>query len=947
MNNLKNIKFISNNTNQTYKVINKLLSTCKSFKLNVAFITWGGYQILAKTFNEINKKGIKGKILTTTYQNLTDPKVIEEFHNFNSFEIKVVDSETIKNKSINDAFHPKGYIFEFDDYYNVLIGSVNITQKALKTNIEWSLLAEIKKTDILLDNILDEFDLLWNNVESFTNAFLESYRQNYISKKRMKNIIIPNLLNKKNQIKPNKFQNDALNNLKSIREQNKRKALLVAATGTGKTYLSAFDVKEFNSNKTLFVVHREEILKKSKESFEKVIQNKTISFFNSNEKNKDDEIVFASQQTLHRHLQEFDKNEFDYIIIDEAHHCGAITYQKIINYFEPKFLLGMTATPERMDNFNIYELFDYNVAFDLRLKDAINNDFVCSFNYFGISDINSVDLEDVDISKDIDLIASKMMIHERVDYIIEQMNIYKYDGEKMYCIAFCVDQKHANYMASEFNKRGIKSASLISDLNSKEREQILNDFQNSNNDLKVVFAVDILNEGIDIPKINLVLLLRPTNSPIIFLQQLGRGLRKDGEKSFLTVLDFIANHNKTYLIPYALASFNSVINETSLCEFVKNDFQLFSNLHIQFDEISKDRILNSIKNLDFDNERIIKEQYQAFKILLNNKPILYMCDYLVEGSPDVLRIAKKYKNYLWFVAKIENDSELFDLLKNEKFEFYLSFLTKLLPIKRVNEIALLLHSIQYNKYSFSLDEAKKVINKHIKDIDDDSVIHTFKFLNCELYDKKQIENMKYKVCINENNKTLKFTNDFIEVLNNDVFKKYIVDCLEYGLNNYLNEFKNMNYFFPFLKLWSKYFMSQVALSINWKDKISSFSRNGIFFDKHNQIYIFINLIKNENIKDNLKYKDEIDLKSRNIIKWDSPNSTSQRSSVGQKIINHQKENRNIHVFIRKYSAIKGKSQPYYYLGLANVKNYKNNNPISFELKLHNKLNDEVFFDLIE
>lgn len=942
----KDIKLITNNLEQTYDLIKKLLLKCRSFKFNVAFITWGGYQILAQTFNKIHKDNIKGKILTTSYQRFNDPKIMKIFlENYSNFEMKVVDSSNIINEKLVDKFHPKGYIFEFDDHYKILIGSVNMTESAMKTNVEWSFLVKTKKDDIVTQNVLDEFDYLWKNVKELTNDFIEEYSKAFYQKKTLLSTFENTKINK--EIKPNKFQIEALENLKKLRNSNHNKALIIAATGIGKTFLSAFDVKQFQSNKTLFVVHREEILLKSLDTFKKVIDNKSMSIFKGKDKEIKSDIIFASQQTLHRNLDLFKEGEFDYIIIDEAHHATANTYLKIINYFKPKFLLGMTATPERMDGFNVLELFENNIAIDKRLKEAIDSDLITTFHYFGISDIESINITDNDFNN-LEILSKKLMINKRVNYIIEQINIYKYDGPKMFCIGFCVNIEHAKYMSEEFNKRSIVADYIVSTMNTNQRQNLINRFQDEKDPLCVLFVVDIFNEGVDIPNINLVLFLRPTNSPIIFLQQLGRGLRKNNSKKFLTVLDFISNYNKSFLIPYAFASFNNIINETHINEMVKKEFKNFSNLHIEFDEISQKYILNSLEKNDFNSRKWLKYEYQEFKKIRNNLIPYYMCDYLVDGAPNILKIIQKYKHYINFILDVEHGNntikDIANLIQNDRFNYYLEYFSKLIPIYRANEFAIILECIKNKINHINKEDFKKIIDFYTLKNNNWVVDHTFRTLSLDssFFSDNDLKKYKYLVFKKTNENTLTFSNDFKQILQNNLMKKYLIDCLEFGLH-YFNQHYNLNYFqFPFLKVGEKYKKID-ALFIN-QDELTlggiGASVGGVQ-KLNNNFYFFITLIKDEDIKNSLKYEDGIDINSRKIIYWDSPNNSFQSKGTGYEIINHKKLGLNINIFIRKY-----KKDNYYYLGKANVLDYKGNKPIKFKLELENALKDDIFYELI-
>ena len=385
----------------------------------------------------------------------------------------------------------------------------------------------------------------------------------------------------------------ALNALKSIRNENKNKALLISATGTGKTYLSAFDVKAFNPKRMLFVVHRENIAQNAMMSFQKIINNHSFGIFTGNKKETDADYIFSTIQTIHKqeYRKMFDPDDFDYIIIDEVHRAGANSYQELINYFKPKFMLGMSATPERSDDFDIYQMFDYNIAYEIRLQQAMEYDLLCPFHYYGITDlqVNGVSLED---KSDFNHLTSQ----SRVDHIIEQINNYGFSGDRVRGLVFCSRKDEAKELSNLFNQRGYKTVALTGEDDENKRRDAMDKLEtdDSVDYLDYIFTVDIFNEGIDIPKVNQVIMLRPTESAIVFVQQLGRGLRKDHSKEYVVVIDFIGNYEKNFLIPIALSS-NQSYNKDTLRRFVSEGSLLIPGAStINFDRISKKKIFESI-----------------------------------------------------------------------------------------------------------------------------------------------------------------------------------------------------------------------------------------------------------------------------------------------------------------------------------------------------------------
>ena len=324
--------FITNNESSNfYNHITKLLLDSKSFIFNVAFINFSGVQLLLEVFSKLENKNVKGKILTSTYLNFTEVKALKKLKEFPNIELKVYDSNIT-----NIGFHAKSYIFEYDNFYEIIVGSSNITASAFKTNIEWNVKTISKKNDLFLVEILNEFESLWLNSYEVNDNFLESYSKFLENQKKDFQV----QFSYKQNIQTNFMQKKALDKLQILRQKNQKKALIIAATGSGKTYLSAFDVKNFKAKKMLFLVHRENILISAKQSFENVIENRTFGLFTGNKKQKEKDYVFSTIQTMSLYFEEFEKNKFDYIIIDEAHHSTSPTYKKVIDYFQPKFLLG-------------------------------------------------------------------------------------------------------------------------------------------------------------------------------------------------------------------------------------------------------------------------------------------------------------------------------------------------------------------------------------------------------------------------------------------------------------------------------------------------------------------------------------------------------------------------------------------------------------------------------
>ena len=908
----------------------KSMSECESFYFSVAFINFSGLQLLLDPLKEAENKGIKGKIITSTYLNFTDAKALEKIREFDNVDLKVF----VTDKEI--GFHTKAYIFEYKESYKVIIGSSNITQSALKSNIEWNVELITKENGRFIQDVLKEYDYLWNRSEEADKDFIQRYEE-YL--KSFKNTQKPLRLfyENKQYIVPNRMQRRATENLERLRNFGEKKALVIAATGTGKTYMSAFDVKSLRPKKLLFIVHREEILRKAKDTFELLLSNEGLTFglLTGNHKRKNVDYVFATIQTISKCFHEFDKDEFDYLVIDEAHHASSPTYIAVLNYFKPKFTLGMTATPERSDGYNVFDLFDNNVALEVRLHEALEDELVIPFHYFGVTDIEGIDLSDVSID-DIAEITKRLKVNERVDFIIEKMQFYGHDGEKRKCLGFCASIEHAQYMASEFDKRGYTSVCLHGADSPETRERYITRLERDDDELEFIFTVDIFNEGVDIPSINSVLMLRPTNSPIVFIQQLGRGLRKYADKSFLTVLDFIGNHNKTFLIALALNGSRYYDKESLKVAITTGFANIPGCTHIQMDKIAQERILAQIDKENFNSLKYLKEEYFEFKQLNQGRIPYLLMDYMkFDGAPDPVKFIDRYKTYLQFVANVEKDDFLKGLLLNEAFEGSLKELSSKLPLKRIYEFVIIRYLLDHEE--INLEIAKLQILKMINDVDDDSILHAFECLNQDYYDSVQVKS-KPKLVQYSDGKLVKSLL-LKELLNNEEYRKYIEDIVSYGIFRYEKEFEKEYYGVPHFKLYEQYPMVDAALLSNYRKIHSSYRGSGLLTNG-NDYFLFIDLHKEEDIKESINYKDKF-IEAR-YFQWQTPNSTSQNTERGQNIIVNKRRGIKLHLFVRKYREIDGKNEPFIYIGTGNTVHYEGEKPITVKIELDNEIPSTLF-----
>ena len=602
-----------------YHQLANSLRKAENVDIIVSFLMESGVRLLLNDLENALKRGAKIRILTGNYLGITQPSAL--------YLIKKKLGEQVDLRFYNEkkrSFHPKSYIFHYSKHSEIYIGSSNISKSALTSGIEWNYRFSSLKDEKNYNKFFDTFeDLFENHSVVIDDKELRKYSKNWhrpaVAKdlEKYENIEEIRDSNIRMIFEPIGAQIEALFALENTREEGAKKALFVAATGVGKTYLAAFDSVKYR--RVLFVAHREEILKQAANSFKNVRQTDDYGFFCGNEKATDKSLIFASVSSLGKkeYLNEkyFQPEYFDYIVIDEFHHAVNNQYQRIIDYFRPKFLLGLTATPERMDGKNIYEICDYNVPYEISLYEAINKGMLVPFHYYGIYD-------DTDYSK-LHIVRGRYNEKELNETYIG--NVYRYDLiYKYYCkygskraLGFCCSREHAEEMARQFCERGISSVAVYSNSNgeySEDRNIAIEKL--TKGEIKVIFSVDMFNEGVDIPAVDMVMFLRPTESPIVFLQQLGRGLRKSIGKKYLNVLDFIGNYEKAGKVRFLLT-------EEKLAEIHQYGYVRNSNIPddciIDFDM----KLIDLFEEMDKKQLKLkdrIKKEYFRIKELLGKSP---------------------------------------------------------------------------------------------------------------------------------------------------------------------------------------------------------------------------------------------------------------------------------------------------------------------------------------
>ena len=911
-------QFISNEYKEGRKVISSIedeLLKCEKFDISVAFITDGGIAPLLQTLKLLESKNIKGRILTTDYLGFSEPKALRKLAQFKNIELKMYMTE-----SAGEGFHTKGYIFKNKDIYRIIIGSSNMTQKALSVNREWNTKIVSTEQGEYAKEIISEFERLWESKYSLDfEKFIDIYELNYKIIEKQRKIVSSKKISpiEEYKLQPNEMQLNFINNLKKIVENHGKKALLISATGTGKTYASAFALREFNPHKVLFLVHREQIAKQAIESYKKIFGNtKTFGLLSGNSKDLNTDYLFSTMQMMSKEeiYTKFDRKEFEIIVVDEAHRIGANSYQKLMQYFKPKLLLGMTASPERTDGFDVYKEFDHNIACEIRLQQALEENYLCPFHYFGITDI---EFEGESINEETKLRDfNKLVCDDRVDYILKQIEFYGHSGTSVNGLVFCSSKKEAKALSEKFNERGYFTIALTGEDSQEKREEAVNRLVSRDVDEKIdyIFTVDIFNEGVDIPEINQIIMLRPTESPIIFVQQLGRGLRKAEDKEYVVVLDFIGNYKNNFMIPIALSG-DRTYNKDNIRRYVlEGDRIIPGSSTIHFDEISKRKIFEAIDSADFTDIKLIKETYKNLKNKLGHIPSLM--DFDKYGEMDVLRIFdnKSLGSYYKFLTKYEKEYTIRLSNTEEKVIEFIS--KKLANGKRIYELELLriMLTADNDLIKKFKDKMKKIYNINITDKEERSVINilTNNFASGS-------SKSTYKECIliekeNDKNDYCK-TKLFENMLSNQNFKEIYEELIEFGISRY-NQNYSKKYKDTQLVLYQKYTYEDVCRLLNCENNEVPLNIGGYKFDKDTKTFpVFINYDKNDEINDSIKYEDHFE--SNNKLIAISKSGRNINSEDVQNFLNAEEKGIKVELFVRKNKDDKI-SKEFYYLGRMNA-----------------------------
>lgn len=860
------------------------------FSINVAFITTAGLGMLKTQLADFADRGGKGRILVSPYLDFNEPTTLYELLKLKNVEVRM----TPKDANV----HSKIYIFEHKQEQTVIVGSSNLTHSAMKLNYEWNVKLTSTANGEFVDRTQRDFDFLWEKSDILTNSLIKDYEKNRkILIERENKVDQINTHYPYPKIQPNKMQAEAVKSIAAIRAQGEKRALVVSATGTGKTYLAAFDVKQSQAERVLFLVHREQILRDAELSFQEVIgfSDDESCIYKSGMDLSDKKYVFATVQSLSRteNLEELAPGFFDYILIDEVHRAAAASYQKIMNYFHPDFYLGITATPERTDGQNIFELFHYNLAYEIRLQEALEEEMLSPFLYYGVSELRKEDGELIDESIDF----SQLVTDDRVNHLIEKIRYYEVSSLKTKGLIFCSRNDEAKELSQALNERDFKTVALSGKDSQDVREAKVKKLEDGQ--LDYILTVDIFNEGIDIPSINQVIMLRNTESSIVFVQQLGRGLRRHPGKDFVTVIDFIGNYKNNYMIPIALYGDQSLNKDNYKRKLGKHD-QIKGITTINFEEVAEKRILDSITHAPFAYLTNLKKIYKELKNRIGRTPLLF--DYHRNNSLDPnIFFDGRFMHYGEVIDKFEKADYLLEEVEEASILEMLSY--ELLNGKRPHELLLLKYLLSESS-AVSKDQYCLYLEQQGAEHSPELLHSVEDVLTLDFFTSQARKKYQYPLIEIENN-TYQLSTAFLKGLQNQQFEELVIDLIKTGLAH--TKKYPAGYKVKGLEIGEKYTRKDALRLLLWKSDESSVVYG--YRTKHDTTPIFITYHKDDEVSETTKYEDAFI--NEHLLRWYTRSGLTIESNEVQSIIHSKALENELHLFVKREDTSKS---DFYYLG---------------------------------